>query len=650
MDPFFNVKDFGAIGDGVTNPAADDTVPIQQTIEAANAGGGGIIFFPPGTYIIDGAKNTSSVQNIKYGILLHSNLRFVGSGWSSIVKLKKNSTADISVNPYMFFAGPTGRLSDLAFENMAFYGNSAQNELTKGLPDCRNVCAISIGDTSGNDGGVALQGLRVNNCLFTDWPGSNVILVHDRRSSGSFSRDVLIDGNTFYDNRKADNNRDHSTVNIFADNTRIINNLFALPSTATKLQKQCSCACELHGSASCFNSNTVDWYAVACIFSQNLHHDCLSQSAVGNVCSNMTYRVFDIAVSAFDPNMPRKFKTINQINVTGNTIHFNTIEPIEPRYGAPFKWALSFYIYSPLVVNSVTFAGNIVDGDTLHQKIVTVAFDPDHPRETATLPVSTIGVAGLWDGGGNAYWGLTHLNVVGNEFRRLRYGVWQDCLNLATIAKHSSIVGNRFEDFGVPKHDPAAKAVGVYYTSNGAQPGIESVNIAHNHFVNEWDDESYKYGTYIDNTIFFLAIGENWYYPMTMLNNGWGPMSTAAVISRSNIPNAIFTTYGPTITIDWGLANRFFIAVTNNSSFTINTPNINGTAPIPVDGTEIEVTLRNVSGGSIGDLTWESGYRTSWNNTMDKPANGFNRTLRFRYSRALALWVETGKTTVDVPN
>lgn len=52
----------------------------------------------------------------------------------------------------------------------------------------------------------------------------------------------------------------------------------------------------------------------------------------------------------------------------------------------------------------------------------------------------------------------------------------------------------------------------------------------------------------------------------------------------------------------------------------------------------------------MGNVTWDSGYKTSWNNGVDKPANAFSRTLRFRYSGTLGVWVETGKTTVDVPN
>jgi polygalacturonase len=42
----FNVKDYGATGNGVTN----DTTAIQATIAAAKAAGGGTVFFPLGTY------------------------------------------------------------------------------------------------------------------------------------------------------------------------------------------------------------------------------------------------------------------------------------------------------------------------------------------------------------------------------------------------------------------------------------------------------------------------------------------------------------------------------------------------------------------------------------------------------------------------
>lgn len=43
-----SVKDYGAVGDGTT----DDTTAIQNTISAVGAAGGGVVFFPTGTYKI----------------------------------------------------------------------------------------------------------------------------------------------------------------------------------------------------------------------------------------------------------------------------------------------------------------------------------------------------------------------------------------------------------------------------------------------------------------------------------------------------------------------------------------------------------------------------------------------------------------------
>lgn len=49
----YNVTDYGAIGNGIAN----DTTAIQNTIDAAQAAGGGTIYFPAGKYRIAGSLN-----------------------------------------------------------------------------------------------------------------------------------------------------------------------------------------------------------------------------------------------------------------------------------------------------------------------------------------------------------------------------------------------------------------------------------------------------------------------------------------------------------------------------------------------------------------------------------------------------------------
>jgi hypothetical protein len=54
----YNVKDFGALGDGVAN----DTPAINQAIEKCNAGGGGTVSFPAGKYSVASIHIKSNVR------------------------------------------------------------------------------------------------------------------------------------------------------------------------------------------------------------------------------------------------------------------------------------------------------------------------------------------------------------------------------------------------------------------------------------------------------------------------------------------------------------------------------------------------------------------------------------------------------------
>jgi polygalacturonase len=68
---WFNVADYGAAGDAVT----DDTAAIQAAIDAAAAVGGGIVICPPGTYLVSEYSTTHGCLFLKSGVHLRGTNR-----------------------------------------------------------------------------------------------------------------------------------------------------------------------------------------------------------------------------------------------------------------------------------------------------------------------------------------------------------------------------------------------------------------------------------------------------------------------------------------------------------------------------------------------------------------------------------------------
>jgi hypothetical protein len=116
----FNVKAFGAAGDGLT----DDSAPIETAVAAARAAGGGTVYLPAGTYITD-------------TITLYSNITLAGSGENStIIKLKDN-TDDSLIKSYQFDS-LTGTdeldgISSWSIRDLTLDGNKENNSSGHGL-------------------------------------------------------------------------------------------------------------------------------------------------------------------------------------------------------------------------------------------------------------------------------------------------------------------------------------------------------------------------------------------------------------------------------------------------------------------------------------------------------------------------------------
>ncbi len=87
---WINVKDYGALGDGSTN----DTSAIQSTIEAVKTAGGGTVYIPEGTYILQTAGTNPYRANHKYCLnITGDNIRlYLDAG--ATLKLANNQQTD----------------------------------------------------------------------------------------------------------------------------------------------------------------------------------------------------------------------------------------------------------------------------------------------------------------------------------------------------------------------------------------------------------------------------------------------------------------------------------------------------------------------------------------------------------------------------
>ncbi|UFH51105.1 M10 family metallopeptidase C-terminal domain-containing protein [Pseudomonas sp. KNUC1026] len=144
----FNVKDYGAVGDGVT----DDTAAIQAAVDAASAAGGGQVVVPKGTYIVSGHNEPSDGC-----IMLKSNVYMSGAGMGeTTLKLADGTNMAITGIVRSAYAEET---HDFGLSNITIDGN---RENTSGKIDgWFNGYAPG---KEGKDSNVTLDGVEIKNC------------------------------------------------------------------------------------------------------------------------------------------------------------------------------------------------------------------------------------------------------------------------------------------------------------------------------------------------------------------------------------------------------------------------------------------------------------------------------------------------------
>ncbi len=108
----FNVKDYGALGDGTNN----DTSSINSAISAVNSAAGGIVHFPTGTYMVDSTLTTPVSNVVIAGVGIGTRIKLISS-WSgtSVFNL---TNSNVTVSNIMFIGGASVTASSNPAANM----------------------------------------------------------------------------------------------------------------------------------------------------------------------------------------------------------------------------------------------------------------------------------------------------------------------------------------------------------------------------------------------------------------------------------------------------------------------------------------------------------------------------------------------------
>lgn len=124
----WDVTRFGATGNG----AADDTTSIQMAIEAASGEGGGIVFFPAGTYVV---SRPLTLPASRANPSISSPLLFMGSGRSATTLLTRVDTVVLDLSGQVDGSGTvTRRASTVTVQDLevrSVYGRAAANPLVR---------------------------------------------------------------------------------------------------------------------------------------------------------------------------------------------------------------------------------------------------------------------------------------------------------------------------------------------------------------------------------------------------------------------------------------------------------------------------------------------------------------------------------------
>ena len=153
-----NVKNFGAVGDGVT----DDAPAVQSAINSMT--NGGTLYFPAGKYLLDSTVNSGNQVNQNYALLITNSITMEGDGTESSVLIQGWYQTTMIVGQY------STPQAGLTLDNLKLLGDETSTSGYSATPDGVLLCCIGSGHP-----GAWTKGFRVHNVAMDD-QGKNFMI------------------------------------------------------------------------------------------------------------------------------------------------------------------------------------------------------------------------------------------------------------------------------------------------------------------------------------------------------------------------------------------------------------------------------------------------------------------------------------------
>ncbi len=411
-----SVKDYNAAGDGVT----DDTDAIQACIDAVNAAGGGVVFFPAGTYLLRVAQVGSAT--FKHCLTIYPGIVLCGESHERSVLKLKDAAGNYNAILSRTLVSDSD-MHDVGLYSLTIDQNTAGN-VPATLADIANAgCARFALQCYGG------HRVTVRNCWFKGIKSINTLTFN---APVGMCTNIQVTGCRFDMAASAAINNDHSTIYTSASEVVIADNIFQAPAPNTF---GATCPIEVHGSNQQIHHNVIKNYQIGCNFtgiafeSDNLHFD---HNIIEGACYGVTIWSYFFGGNTTQPALTNSSVSYNLIRLNRDAWPANAAFPLS--YGIGVEQIGNAPMRGIKVNgNQIFFATSIANMGDPDQ----YACGVDWERGTAGSPIGGLGydqdieikdntIVGAYAAGVRVVASVRNLTVTGNHIR--------DCGSSAAVA------------------------------------------------------------------------------------------------------------------------------------------------------------------------------------------------------------------------